>query len=350
MGGPGYADVLRAELASLGARVDAHNESTPGVIVVPRASVGLVDPCFARQVLPDARLLAASNANDLAAQVLDAAAASGAVLLPDDVDVTLPEMPRRGSHALDEHPLTSALGELEDVLRKKIAGRREKHGGTEATGHVVRVLVVDAWSAWISVGKRPAGPALLAWPSAFPGGRALREDARDAPSSAHRKLDEALAWLEFAPGPDDLVLDLGAAPGGWSWVCLQRGASVIAVDRADLHDEVARHPRLTHARADAFRYVPERQPTWLICDVIAEPERSLEVAQRALGSRQLRALVVTLKLKRPPQLDLLKKARALARSTPGFFGRVKHLAANKLEVTLLMRRRDDDGRAATERA
>lgn len=340
LGGPGYTDVLRAELASLGARVDDKSEVAPGVLA---ARGTLLDPCFARQVLPAARLVTDTTANELAATILDVAGAAGASLLPEDAEVTLPEMPRRGSQALDEHPLTAARGELEDVLRKKIAGRREKHGAPPATGHVLRVFLVETWGAWVSVSRRLEGPPLLAWPSPFPGGRALGaigEEARDAPSSAHRKIDEALAWLGAEPGPGDLVLDLGAAPGGWSWACLQRGAQVVAVDRADLHDEVARHPRLTHVRADAFRYVPERQPTWLICDVIAEPERSLDVATRALASPALRALVVTLKLKRPAKLDVLKKARALARTTPGFFGRAKNLVANKLEVSLMMRRRE----------
>ena len=145
-------------------------------------------------------------------------------------------------------------------------------------------------------------------------------------------------WLEREPGPDDMVLDLGAAPGGWSWVALQKGARVWAVDRADLSPDVARHERLTHVKADAFTWTPERMPTWLLCDVIAEPERSLDVAKRALTSRSLKGLVVTLKLKQPVSLKLLDEARAVAQRTQGFFGRCKHLAANKLEVTLMMRR------------
>lgn len=349
VGGPAYADVLRAELSSAGARVDGDGEVAPGaVLVTPAARGPLLDPCFARQVLPGARLVRGATVNEIAAAVLDVAAAAGASLLPEDAEVTLPEMARRGSQALEEHPLSAARVELEDVVGKKIAGRREKHGGAPPTGHVLRVLLVEAWGAWVSLTRRVEGPPLLAWPSTFPGGRALgpHEEARDAPSSAHRKIDEALAWLGAAPGPDDLVLDLGAAPGGWSWACLQRGAQVVAVDRADLHDEVARHPRLTHVRADAFRYVPERAPTWLICDVIAEPERSLELAMKALASPKLQALVVTLKLKRPVQLEVLKKARALARGTPGYFGRTKNLVANKLEVSLMMRRRDLNAPAA----
>jgi hypothetical protein len=339
LGGPAYADVLRAELASLGARLDDQGEVAPGILAVPRGSAGgLLDPCFARQVLPDARFVEGPHANEVAAAALGVSQAAGASLLSGDAEVVLPELPRRGSRALEEHPLTAARLELQDVLTKKIVGRREKHGAPDATGHQLRVLLVDTWGAWVSVTKRLEGPALLSWPSPFPGGRAFDEGARDAPSSAHRKLDEALAWLEAAPGPDDVVLDLGAAPGGWSWACLERGAQVIAVDRADLDAEIAKHPRLTHVRADAFRYLPERQPTWLICDVIADPARSLELAQRAAASEKLQALIVTLKLKRPAQLEVLKRARAFARASPGFFGRVKNLAANKLEVSLMMRR------------
>jgi 23S rRNA C2498 (ribose-2'-O)-methylase RlmM len=120
----------------------------------------------------------------------------------------------------------------------------------------------------------------------------------------------------------------------------ERGARVVAVDRARLDPKIVARAgdRLTHVRADAFTYVPERRPTWLVCDVIAEPVRSLDVARRALESRVLNGLVVTLKLKRPVDLAILAAARAVAMRTPGFFGRCKNLVANKLEVTLMMKR------------
>jgi 23S rRNA (cytidine2498-2'-O)-methyltransferase len=296
-----------------------------------------VDPAFARQVYPRAQERRGAGPNDLAAAILDALDPAVA-LAAAELDVTTPELARRGSNALEEHPLTAAAAELADALRKKVDGRRAKHGGPPPSGHVLHVLLVDTWRAWASAHLRQEGPRLLAWPARFPGGRALDELAKDAPSSAHRKLEEALLWLEAGPGPGDAVLDLGAAPGGWSWVALQRGARVVAVDRADLDEHVARHERLTHARADAFAYVPERQPTWLLCDVITEPQRSLDLARKALGSTALRGLVVTLKLKKPVDLEVVAKARATAMRTPGWFGRCKQLASNKLEVTLMMRR------------
>lgn len=327
LGGPATVDLLQAELSGL--RSGGAREVAAGVVSLAPGAV--VDPAFARQVMPAALEQSGKTANDLASAILDEAGLVG------DMEVTLPELVRRGSKRMDDHPLAAAQAELADLLRKKVEGRAAKHGEAVRAGERLRVLLLEPWRAFVTVGRLADVPPLLAWPSPFPAGRALGESPRDAPSSAHRKLDEALAWLGAHPGERDTVLDLGAAPGGWSFVALSHGAQVIAVDRAELDPQVAANPRLTHVRRDAFTYVPERTPTWLLCDVIAEPERSFELARRALQGRQLRALVVTLKLKRPAKLDIVKAARALAQKTPGFHGRCKNLVGNKLEVTLMMR-------------
>ena len=44
------------------------------------------------------------------------------------------------------------------------------------------------------------------------------------------------------------AVDLGAAPGGWSWVLAQRGLHVIAVDNGPLKGDVADDPLVTHVR------------------------------------------------------------------------------------------------------
>ncbi len=331
LAGPSYVDALMAELGVKG--------PTPsdGLLVVPSSKLAPVDAVFARQVMPQAKYLRGAGPNDLAAAVLDRLD-DNVSITSKDIEVTTPELARKGSSALDEHPLTAAAMQLLDVLQKKTDGRRAKHGGAEPSRHLVRVLLADAWGAWVSVQRVQTGLSMLTWPTVFPAGRALDEGGRNAPSSAHRKLTEALSYLQVGPGPDDVVLDLGAAPGGWSHVALSTGARVIAVDRAALDSDIANHPRLTHVRADAFSYVPEQQPTWLLCDVIAEPERALQLARTATTSRVLVGCVVTLKLTRPVDVAFLNKARAVARGTPGWFGRCKQLVANKMEVTLMMRR------------
>ena len=65
------------------------------------------------------------------------------------------------------------------------------------------------------------------------------EDRHGPPSRAYLKLWEAFARLRRQPGPGDRCLDLGAAPGGWTWLLARSGAEVVAVDKAPLDDEVA---------------------------------------------------------------------------------------------------------------
>jgi 23S rRNA (cytidine2498-2'-O)-methyltransferase len=118
----------------------------------------------------------------------------------------------------------------------------------------------------------------------------------ERPSRAARKVEEALAWLGVAPGPGEVCVDLGAAPGGWSWVLLERRAKVIAVDPAKLRPDIARHRSLVHHEASAFQYAPEEPVDWLFCDMAWKP---LEVAQLLAkwGRRRwARILVANLKL------------------------------------------------------
>jgi 23S rRNA (cytidine2498-2'-O)-methyltransferase len=166
------------------------------------------------------------------------------------------------------------------------------------------------------------------WPVPFPGGRVPVADDWDAPSSAFRKLEEALAWLGQAPKKGERCVDLGAAPGGWSHVALKRGASVIAVDRADLDPRIAK--RVQHVRRDGFSYVPDGPVDWLLCDIIAAPSKSLALLEQWLSKGWARNLVFHLKFKGRGEYALAQKARALDSRL-----RVKHLFHDRNEVTVM---------------
>ncbi|RZM31997.1 MAG: hypothetical protein EOP67_30055, partial [Sphingomonas sp.] len=121
--------------------------------------------------------------------------------------------------------------------------------------------------------------------SLAPGGRARMHADADRPSRAARKVEEALAWLGVEPGPGEVCVDLGAAPGGWSWALLKRRARVIAVDPALLRPDIASHRGLTHAQASAFDFAPDEPVDWLFCDMAWRP---IEVAQMlAFGGRTI---------------------------------------------------------------
>src|SRR5258705_13248106 len=68
---------------------------------------------------------------------------------------------------------------------------------------------------------------------------AFVEDRTGPPNRAYLKLWEALVRMRRWPGPGERCLDLGAAPGGWTWVLAQLGAEGLAVDKAPLDPKVS---------------------------------------------------------------------------------------------------------------
>ena len=58
------------------------------------------------------------------------------------------------------------------------------------------------------------------------------------------------------PRPGDRCVDLGASPGGWSWVLQSLGATVLAVDKAPLAPDIARLPHIEFLKASAFALDP----------------------------------------------------------------------------------------------
>src|SRR5690242_11628377 len=119
--------------------------------------------------------------------------------------------------------------------------------------------------------------------SPFPNGEArFVEDREGPPNRAYLKLWEALTLIGRRPGPGDLCLDLGASPGGWSWVLAKLGARVIAVDKAPLAPSVTAMPGVEVRQASAFSIEPASlgPVDWLFSDVICYPTRLLSLVER----------------------------------------------------------------------
>ena len=162
---------------------------------------------------------------------------------------------------------------------------------------------------------------------------------RGPPSRAYQKLEEAFAWMGTAPRAGETCVDLGAAPGGWTATVVKYGARVVAVDRAPLAPALARHPRVASVIGNAFTYVPAAPVDWLVCDVVCEPPRSLALCQAWLSGGLCRNLVVTVKFKGRAGYGVLAElSELLARLRPAW-ARVKQLAHNKNEVTVMVQRK-----------
>jgi 23S rRNA (cytidine2498-2'-O)-methyltransferase len=162
------------------------------------------------------------------------------------------------------------------------------------------------------------------------GGLPVAED-KSAPSRAFAKLVEAQQRLGHEIEAGQSCVDLGACPGGWTYVAVNQGAKVTAVDRSPLRDDLMRHSQVEFILGDAFKFQPSAQVDWLICDVIAAPERSIELLQRWAKERLMRGFIVALKFKGTadyPKADVL--AQELAPLCQEF--RLQRLNANKNEA------------------
>ena len=173
---------------------------------------------------------------------------------------------------------------------------------------------------------------LLASPtksSPFPLGECrFEEDHIGPPSRAYLKLWEALTRLGAYPGPGDRCLDLGAAPGGWTWVLASLGASVRAVDKAPLDPRIAAMAGVEQVIDSAFAMPPE-PVDWLVCDVIAYPARLLTLIERWIAAEAARRIVCTIKFQGDSDHSAADGFAALPN------GRLMHLFHNKHELTLL---------------
>ncbi|WP_240002487.1 SAM-dependent methyltransferase [Oleisolibacter albus] len=155
------------------------------------------------------------------------------------------------------------------------------------------------------------------------------EDKVTPPNRAYLKLWESFTRLGLRPQPGELCLDLGACPGGWTWVLQSGGARVIAVDKAPLDPRIARLPGVTERRESAFGLDPAAigPVDWLCCDIICYPSRLLSMVRRWLAAGTVRNFVCTLKFQGETDHET---ARAFA-AIPG--SQLFHLHHNKHELT-----------------
>jgi FtsJ-like methyltransferase len=299
------------------------------------------DPVFARQSLPHATAIEGASVRALAEGIF--AAVDGAIdAWPGPIALHAlahaEPPPGLGSRAaLVARELLAILGD-----RRRRALRRLRPAGDPGTAFDEQVLLLQllalARDRFLVSAAAPRRLPTGGWDLArWPGGDAPVTPDREPPSRAYQKLEEALAWMEVAPRAGELCVDLGAAPGGWTATALKRGARVIAIDRAPVAPALARHPRLTMIVGNAFTYAPPAPVDWLLCDVVCEPQRSLALISGWLAGKLCRNLVVTVKFKGRDGYGVLEALPPLfARLRPAF-ARVKQLAHNKNEVTVMVR-------------
>jgi len=133
------------------------------------------------------------------------------------------------------------------------------------------------------------------------------------------------------------AVDIGAAPGGWTSLLLERGVQVTAIDPAKLDARLLKHPRLTFLQKNAGDVkLPPQSFDLLVCDMSWSPRQMAKLVKGLLYSLQTGGTaIITVKLmhKKPFQT-----VRELAEdlSPELALQKAKQLFHNREELTLFL--------------
>jgi len=320
---PGSEGDLVSELRlALGERARASSPA-PGLVRSELAATfddGSIDATFARHGVRRVRTLPAD-----AAPI--AAAVRGLAAGPIAFDAIVADT--------DEgNRLAGAALALEDAVAAQLDGvvRVPRERARDVGATLVDLVFVS--STEVALGAIEPSLALTLHPQ----GRARMKVAGDRPSRAARKVEEALDWLGLSPGPGEVCVDLGAAPGGWSWSLLTRRARVVAVDPAELRPDVARHPRLTHVKASAFTFAPDEPIDWLFCDMAWRPREAAQMLAKWARKRWARILVANLKLPMKQKAEMVRELREILHGGGWQRVRSRQLYHDRDEITVTAHR------------
>ena len=291
---------------------------------------------FARQALPQALALGAQDCQQAAHAILRR------------IEVATQRANRQTGRwtlhafALDDNAATQHATRLEKqvlaLVKSKLAKFYKRYVAPDELlkedlsphDFVIQIYVPSLQECWLSIAAFTAGV------SPYIGGN-LRMRAREgAPSRSARKLEEAFMTFGRLPQVPETAVDLGAAPGGWTFILARRGARVVAVDAADLvlPETKSLMERVTHVRDNGLRYQPERPVDWLVCDMIVAPHETLRVLSHWLEKDWMRHFVVNLKLPKSDAWAAIRQALDLLdrHSCPRM--QAMHLYHDRWEITL----------------
>jgi len=94
------------------------------------------------------------------------------------------------------------------------------------------------------------------------------------------------------------------------------------------------HPRLRFVEGDAFKFQPDAPVDWMLADVAAYPERTLELVRRWLASGWCRSLIATVKFTGTAGYAILEDFKAMLAVEADDF-RIRKLLENKNEATVM---------------
>jgi 23S rRNA (cytidine2498-2'-O)-methyltransferase len=186
---------------------------------------------------------------------------------------------------------------LRQALRKnKVLTQKGNNSADDPEGAILHALFLSGQEVILGFSlARNSSPYVMGIPRLkFPSA---------SPSRSTLKLDEA--FLHFIPREewDERLtsgmnaVDLGSAPGGWTYQLVRRGMMVTAIDNGLMAESLMETGQVKHKMMDGFKYVPMKQNVhWLVCDMIEKPQRVAKLMSEWLLNGYCKEAMFNLKL------------------------------------------------------
>lgn len=269
---PEFAQAAIAELKQFDGHLTVIEEMVPGMVLCRTIDSNIVTrraikehPIFVRHLAPvQATVDLQNNEQDLGNIALTIAELPGFTLLERGVHFAVQSRFIQTDKSKGERPYSTGMLNL--ALAEAFA---EETGAVEdiKKPQIVVSLLCTMHTAYVGIST--AEDNLSSWP----GGMRHFAQTTEQISRAEFKLLEALESFGVELPREGLVLDLGAAPGGWTRLLLEAGLSVIAVDPANLDPRLAEESDLQHYRGYAEDFIEEAVKRRIVFDVIVNDMR-----------------------------------------------------------------------------
>lgn len=179
--------------------------------------------------------------------------------------------------------------------------------------------------------------------SGLPGGRYVVDVPAAAPPKGYRKLQETLFWSGLTPRGGEVAVELGASPGGSSFLLLQRGMKVYGIDPEPVDPAMAEFGKsFVHLRQPMASVTRSQLPQdvhWILIDANVAPTVAIRTVRRMVLAYQksLHNVIMTLKLRDDMTVDQLHEMIEQIRGWTGAKVEVTQLPSHRQEVVVVVR-------------
>jgi 23S rRNA (cytidine2498-2'-O)-methyltransferase len=336
---PGYEKDMAAELmaraASLGISGYCRVKEDLGFCIFetsdaePMLASARSEPLiFARQLLYDVSLLEDLPADDRITPILSRLTQDGKLTHDIPFWIEHPDTNEGRQLAAFCKKFSGAFSHKKSALKLAKPQRQTKR---------VHVCFLDYETCF--VGFSDIDPERKSWPM----GIARLKFPKEAPSRSTLKLDEAFLLL-VDPENDGVdissggtAVDLGAAPGGWTYQLVQRQFYVTAVDHAKMDGPLMASGMVQHAEVDAFHYTPKSKVNLLVCDMVEKPSLIVPLIIKWFDLGLCDTAIFNLKLPMKQRYQAISEAIGKLEVLRPKILRCRHLYHNRDELTLYVK-------------